>query len=545
MNEVDENGWGHIHHAAARGFVKSIERFVKAADDQLELETQDDLRSTPLLLASTSGSLDGVKSLVELGAKVSAINSQNHGVVEICALKQYIHLLEYFIDLDHERLPVWKNILKFIGSDIDEESENSGKCLRVLTQRTPEGLNPNLQAVFNNGGVPVYVKVIKSSIGDEAKVQTFLCLLNIIENEDVKEQYASTGGIPATIKHLKSSHHYVVQLAAQMLKEVVRSPNMKFADQVVQNGAIPALVNAVQTIHEPEVLVQVVDALGNIAESCEAHQNTVGSTSGSLVSLVTLYDNCMHKNLLMSLTLSLSKIARNNITNQNEIVNEGGSAPIIMLTKVKYRDLQLAAVEGIRTLAENNPDTQKIMLEEGAVNPLLQLLQKGRGQNIQERTAKSIWALAGDDNDERRNMATMMGYQLLIEFLNSLSEDLHFIGSEGTGVLAQGPLSKQDAIADANGVHPLVRLLGSDKEYIVLSVIRTLQYLCVGVGYVPHHKNQHTVAQSKGIKLLVALMVHSRDELIQVEAALALGCVSLGAYNNRNTRVGFLRTQIT
>ena len=74
----------------------------------------------------------------------------------------------------------------------------------------------------------------------------------------------------------------------------------------------------------------------------------------------------------------------------------------------------------------------------------------------------------------------------------------------------------------------LVSLLSSDKEHIVLSVVRTLRHLCVGVGYVPHARNQSSLAQSNGIRYLVALMTHSRDEVIQVEAAHTLGCAALG-----------------
>ena len=37
-----------------------------------------------------------------------------------------------------------------------------------------------------------------------------------------------------------------------------------------------------------------------------------------------------------------------------------------------------------------------------------------------------------------------------------------------------------------------------------------------------------TIAQSRGIKFLVAMMAHSKNELIQVEAAHALGCIALG-----------------
>ena len=76
MNELDENGWAHVHHAAFRGFVKSIERFVAANEEQLELETGDELHSTPLHLAVMSGNLETVRCIVDLGAKINTINSQ-------------------------------------------------------------------------------------------------------------------------------------------------------------------------------------------------------------------------------------------------------------------------------------------------------------------------------------------------------------------------------------------------------------------------------------------------------------------------------------
>ena len=54
MNEPDETGWSHIHHCAYRGYIKSLERFVENDPDSLELQTQDDLGSTPFLLAVSS-----------------------------------------------------------------------------------------------------------------------------------------------------------------------------------------------------------------------------------------------------------------------------------------------------------------------------------------------------------------------------------------------------------------------------------------------------------------------------------------------------------
>ena len=74
MNEPDEQGWCHIHHCAFRGYIKSLERFIENDPDSLELQTQDDLSSTPFLLAVSSGIQESVESLLKLGAKVSELN---------------------------------------------------------------------------------------------------------------------------------------------------------------------------------------------------------------------------------------------------------------------------------------------------------------------------------------------------------------------------------------------------------------------------------------------------------------------------------------
>ncbi|KAK3586524.1 hypothetical protein CHS0354_035060 [Potamilus streckersoni] len=523
----DHSGWAHIHHAANKGFPKSIERFVHADQDSLELETRDELHSTPFLIAVSSGNLDSIKCLLKLGAKIDVINTQNHGAVELCAIRQSIHLLEYFIDLNDAGLPVWKNLLRFLSSDSEEEAVSAGKCLQTLTQCKAEGeINPNWEAVYNSGGVPVIVKVAKGNIADDAKVPAFHTLLNIIERSEVKEQILSSGGIQAFIRLLKSPVSDTVQLAAQILKELATVRD--YADQEVQNNIIPSLLNVMKANMGPEVLVEIVDCLGNIAEASSKHQNVIGSTHGLIPGLVNLYEaHQKDKALLYSLNKAVGKISRNDASNQLSFVEHGVTPHVKKLMATKNKDLQISSVEAIHLLADKNAQTQQAILEVHAQDLLIHLLEKAQGQ-LQIKSAMALWALAGDDSDEQRNLAEKMKVGLLIEFVNSMSEDLHYIGSEGLGVLAQGPLSYQTEIANANGIHPLVRHLRSDKEYIVQSIIRTLRYMCVGVGYIPHPKNQNMISHSRGIKFLIALMVHSKDEIIQVESALTLGYVSLG-----------------
>jgi len=73
---------------------------------------------------------------------------------------------------------------------------------------------------------------------------------------------------------------------------------------------------------------------------------------------------------------------------------------------------------------------------------------------VQERTASALWAIAGDDLDEQRTIAGLMGVSTLVDFLKARPdfEQLSLIGSECLGVLAHGPRNKQTAIANANGV---------------------------------------------------------------------------------------------
>ena len=83
--------------------------------------------------------------------QVDAINSQNHGAVEICAIKQFVSMLELFLSLRLEKLPVWKNLLRMLGSDMEEEVAAAGTCLRNLTDPSSEGVNPNWEPFYLNG----------------------------------------------------------------------------------------------------------------------------------------------------------------------------------------------------------------------------------------------------------------------------------------------------------------------------------------------------------------------------------------------------------
>ena len=81
---------------------------------------------------------------------MKAINSLNHGIVEICCMEGHTALLEHFVKLDHHEVPVWKNILKLIGSSSEEEAAASASCLAVLTTPGKTSISYSLN-ILNKG----------------------------------------------------------------------------------------------------------------------------------------------------------------------------------------------------------------------------------------------------------------------------------------------------------------------------------------------------------------------------------------------------------
>lgn len=89
-------------------------------------------------------------------------------------MKSYIDLLNYFIEKDFEKISVWKNLLRFVISESDEEVEVVGKFLRILIQGSQvDGINFNWKLFYDYGGVLVIIKVVKLSIGEEVKIFVF------------------------------------------------------------------------------------------------------------------------------------------------------------------------------------------------------------------------------------------------------------------------------------------------------------------------------------------------------------------------------------
>ncbi|XP_076820559.1 uncharacterized protein LOC143465919 [Clavelina lepadiformis] len=543
--EFDDDGWTAIHHcvAADRELLMSIEKYVTTNEEYLEVETKDKFMRTPLLLAVEKNKTKSVEKLIQLGARVNAIDNLNHGIVEICAMTENLELLHHFIEMNHADLDVWKRIIKFLSADTDNEAEKAALILGRLTKDSESEIkcdNPHWEPFVKTGGISAIVKVCKSSCGDNVKSLNVGILNNIIPYTSVPDQFSKAGGIKVLLSLINRGLKGAYTPALNTIREITASSG-ELAAQVNDAGFAQICVKILNKPDKVPVdaLANAVLTAGNIASVSKSLQNALSGTPGMFEALHSLFEHPQFQTcvqLLMALTKTIGKIVENNAENQTMCIDAGGASPLIMVSRAnKYRDLQTTAINALYLLSLNNVHATKRILDEGAVMPLMQILKKSRALSLQEAISLTLWSLAGNDINEKRFMASQMGVNMLIEFLGvagSSADNLNSIGAAGLGVLAQGAHNKQKEIADSNGIQPLVRQLRSSNTNVVTSVIQTLRHLCIGIGFVTNTQNQTVIAQSRGLKFLVALMAHSKAELIQVESAITLGAIALGHQEN-------------
>ncbi|PAA56708.1 hypothetical protein BOX15_Mlig028079g1, partial [Macrostomum lignano] len=550
MNEYDEHGYAPIHQSAQRSLLKSIEKFVQTNRNQLELETQDEYKFTAFLVAVKYGQITAVKLLTDLGSQLDATTAQGLNAVELAAAEGHTDIVDYFVTLNSPKLQPWPTLFKLLASLAEDDVHTAARCLKPLLQERADGsVSRHWEAALSNGVVPAVIASLKNDIDTRAKLTSFRLLLHLTPAPAVQSAILAHPDALTVLNRLvdttaaansAGNSSWNAPALMRMLGRLYRllsSSRPEQASVCVKAGGLGALCRCLGLLSgesEPDALAEVVEAIGAMVKGNPSHQSQVNKEPTNIRQLVSFYRRssdgqpCLHKGLLFALTHCVASLAEGHRDNQCSLVEAGAGPSIVFLCRAKSKDLQQSAIDCLRVLVDGNPDTQRSLLSDGAVLPLLSHLKRARSQENQAISALAIWRLAGADPVERRTMATMIGIQTLLDFIQTTSEQLHLIAADALSVLAEGPVSQRLRICDMNGISALVRLLRSEREQIVACAIRALRHLCVGVGNTPSPKVQARVVEARGLKFLVALMVHARDEAIQMEAALAASAVVMG-----------------
>ena len=194
---LDTMGFTAMHYAAYFNNVNCTRILLDKEYSLLELKTMNASLSTPLLLASSSGAIDALKFLIDAGADLTVLDSEENGVLNIAVLHEHTNILKYFIEADFPNAPVWKVLVSMLSRNELNHQQQASKCLEALTLSKKKHWEPIVRA---DGIKALTVLLSTDNVILLSLISSVLC--NIGEFEEVRREISATKAVPQLVSLL-------------------------------------------------------------------------------------------------------------------------------------------------------------------------------------------------------------------------------------------------------------------------------------------------------------------------------------------------------
>uniref|UniRef100_A0A8C1DSN8 Ankyrin and armadillo repeat containing n=1 Tax=Cyprinus carpio carpio TaxID=630221 RepID=A0A8C1DSN8_CYPCA len=471
---VDKRGWMAIHFAAFYDQVACIQALCRKDPALLEMKTTADYGSSPLLLSATSGSVEALDVLLSTGANWREEDSKGNNTVHLAALYFHTDVLRHLIQLNLDGLPVWKILVAF-----------KTKLLLLVVQ---------------------------------CMATAVLCHMS--ENRKVCEDLVHHGAVPVLIKLLSGHQPELHSRCAVILADLAGHSEQ-------HQNLIAQLVIKLLTSDLQDVLVNAVRCIRTLCVKSLCNQTAVAHAGGvpHLVEFLSVNSEVLQEEAC----LALAELARGHQENQELICEAGAVSALVQALRERKVPVKVKAATALESIASQNPAIQQCFLRQSAAKDLLQLLKVFQ-LDVREQGATALWALAGQTLKQQKLMAQQMGYPVILDLLLSSSDKMQYVGCRAAIALSRDSRTHQDGFCREYGVLPLVRLLRGSRTTLktLLSVIKALGCLCIGVALTTNKKSQKIIYREKAIPTLLELLKTHESLEVKVQVAKTLACVLLG-----------------
>ncbi|XP_048050317.1 ankyrin and armadillo repeat-containing protein isoform X3 [Megalobrama amblycephala] len=517
---VDKRGWMAIHFAAFYGQVACIQALCRKDPTLLEMKTPAEYGSSPLLLSATSGSLEALDVLLSTGANWKEEDSKGNNTVHLAALYFHTDVLRHLIQLNLDGLPVWRILVEMIQSEDSRRLEMALRCLEALCVNTESSCEDIMEA----GGIPVLVGLLCS---DRQVVQCMATavLCHMSENAKVCEDLVHHGAVPVVIKLLSGRQPELHSRCAVILADLA-GHSEQHQSLIAQLGGVTLVVKLL-TSDLQDVLVNAVRCIRTLCIRSPCNQTAVAHAGGvpHLVEFLSVNSEVLQEEAC----LALAELARGHRENQELICETGAVDALVQALRERKIPVKVKAATALESIASHNPAIQQCFLRQSAANYLLQLLKVFQ-LDVREQGATSLWALAGQTLKQQKLMAEKMGYPVILDLLLSSSDKMQYVGCRAAIALIRDSRTHQDGFCREYGVPPLVRLLRGSRTALktLLSVIKALGCLCIGVALKNNKNSQKIIYREKAIPTLLELLKSHESPEVKVQVAQTLACVLMG-----------------
>lgn len=538
---VDSRGWMAVHYAAFHNYQTIVMHVCTVERKCMDVRTDDQASTTPLLLAARNGGFDTVRCLVELGAHITARDSSDRGIIQLAALYHHVDMLKYLVNLAQPDICVFEELSAMLVAESNSGyAEAASRVLDPLTQWKPA---EHAAALLKHNAISSLVELLRRKADEKIQHLVIQVLANISSDPSVKQALVESNAIPPVVSLLASASDRVQAGTCIVLCDLGIAPGVPAT--IVQGMAVPHLVKLLAS-EVDDVQLYSTACLGILAYDNSSNQTTIaGASALSALKPLLLSDlSCIQA----CASNTIQALVEDNRTCQLGALSHDILTPLVHLLRSKEVSVHTGAALAIEVIAENCQEAQQELLGNSTCIALLKKLLRMRNSQVKVAGGRALWAIAGHLISNQRLIATHMGLNLLVDMLTIHNEKLDYVCSEALGSLATELGDNQKKIMGVGGIKPLIEVLTlPTSQRVYLSIITTLSKMIVKPALKPNKLLQKEVAHSRGISVLASIVSSQQlTEIVRVSAACTLAVLVLenpenSKYLTTNTEFSLLR----
>uniref|UniRef100_A0A4W4HLS7 Ankyrin and armadillo repeat containing n=1 Tax=Electrophorus electricus TaxID=8005 RepID=A0A4W4HLS7_ELEEL len=396
----------------------------------------------------------------------------------------------------------------------------AARCLEALSINADSFWKDIMEA----GGIAALVELLRSDRPLLQRMATAV-LCHMTEHAPAAEELVRLRAVPVLINLLGSQQAELQSRCTLILADLASHSN-QYQTHIGELGGVAPVIHLLNSDLQ-DVLVNTLRCVHALCTACTSNQSSA-ALSGGIPQLVELL-SVSSETLQEEACLALAELARGHRENQELICEAGVVSPLVQVLKSRKMSAQVKAANALEAIVHQNPAIQECFLEKSAARHLLRLLKVFQ-QEVREPGATALWALAGSTLKQQKKMAKLIGYHFILDMLLSTSDKMQYVGCQAVIALSHYSHRHQSNLCRENGVPPLVRLLRGARttERTLLSVIRALGTLCIGVAHTNNTNSQMVIYEEKAIPTLLELLQSHKSAQVKVQVSHTLACILMG-----------------
>ena len=556
-----KDGMAHIHRAVAQNFHTMVEKLLNLDLSSLEAKTQDKLKMSPLLVAATYGSTEAFHLLLKREADIYVTTVQGHNAVQCAAAHRHTKLVMSLIN--DPAINIFQDMFEFIRKKPDmKELLNVLKVLDVVLE-TYVSKNPtsHMSRLYQGKMKNCQAVAIMADL-----------LKDCSENEMMMEKVATIAC------HIVSKMCSCIVLGGELLDSSVPRSMVKILNSLESSDGCLAIIQSLGTLsrmyHSGGQLMASLGAQKTIMRLIKKHQNRKLRLSAMsciqfsamrprqamemyeanlLPDIVDILKMADINQELMEVTMrTLEKMAVVDDKIRSEIIQLKTIQIIIANFNLKSQNVAAPFISLLRTLYVQKGDIEDILKQSNeALGTLVHMANHSLSSDSQYKAFEILWLTAGDDVNEGRALASLIGPSCLLTILSLASDELQLIVVTALRLISPALYCMQDEIANNGGVIALLKIIRLGSVNVQLEALGALEQLCYRLAMKPNKNIQTSIVEENGIQLLLRVMdtgnVATRLQALSTVAAASIGEIKIKNVLLKNTCfsldeiIGYLR----